>query len=117
MAPFRRSYVRAAIFQGRGFPRVLQRRFASKEKQERESIDVSRSEYSKSGTDSSAAAQVEAAYDPTVTDPLTEKKVAGKGNQDNALDVSPANPEVSKSSQDISQQTASAEKSDGKRKP
>jgi len=66
--------------------------------QDRESIDTEPTEYSKSGTDSESAAQEEAAFDPNNTKPETEKDVAGQGQgkAGNPLEVSPANPEVSK---------------------
>lgn len=53
-------------------------------------------QYSKSGTDDGASDESKAAYDPNITDPKQELKEAGKGEDGNPLDVSPANPEVSK---------------------
>jgi len=66
--------------------------------EDKDSINREPTEYSKSGTDDQAAAQEEAAFDPNDTNPESEKKTAGEGNdgRSNPLDVSPANPEVSK---------------------
>ncbi|KAL2069664.1 hypothetical protein VTL71DRAFT_14343, partial [Oculimacula yallundae] len=66
--------------------------------QDKDSIDTEATEYTKSGTDDGAAKQEEAAFDPSTTDPEQERKIAGKGTEGsgNPLDVSPANPEVSK---------------------
>jgi len=71
-------------------------RLPRKDSQDRNSINTEATEYSKSGTDDGAAKQEEAAFDPDITDPKTEEKVAGEGEgAGNPLDVSPANPEVS----------------------
>ena len=64
--------------------------------EDRNSINTDASEYSKSGTDDAAAHQNEAAFDPSQTDPQEQKDTAGKGNDVNPLEVSPANPDVSK---------------------
>jgi len=62
---------------------------------DREKIDRDANEYSKSGTDESGA-NAKAAFDPDITDPQEAKKKAGEGNDVNPLDASPANPEISK---------------------
>lgn len=62
---------------------------------DREKISPDANEYSKSGTDTSAAAQDEAAYNDNISDPQEAKKEAGKGNEVNPLDASPANPDIS----------------------
>ncbi len=62
---------------------------------DREKIDRDPNEYSKSGTDESASANEEAAFDPNITDPQEAKKKAGEGNDVNPLDASPANPDIS----------------------
>ncbi|CZS92801.1 uncharacterized protein RAG0_03305 [Rhynchosporium agropyri] len=72
------------------------RAYPRKNSQDKDSIDTEATEYSKSGTDDGAARQNEAAFDPSTTDPAEEKKIAGEGNEGNPLEVSPANPEVSK---------------------
>ncbi|PVH84183.1 hypothetical protein DL98DRAFT_512589 [Cadophora sp. DSE1049] len=74
------------------------RAYPRKDSQDKDSINTEATEYTKSGTDDGAAAQEEAAFDPKTTDPQKEKNIAGEGNEDsgNPLDVSPANPEVSK---------------------
>lgn len=75
--------------------------YPRKDSQDRNSINTEATEYSKSGTDDGAARQ-EAAFDPSKTSPESEKDTAGEGNEvskkesDNPLDVSPANPDVSK---------------------
>ncbi|RKF64889.1 hypothetical protein GcM3_128012 [Golovinomyces cichoracearum] len=70
--------------------------FPRKDFQDRNSIDPTRTEYSKSGTDSSSAEQEKASFDPKVTQPEQSREIAGKGIKGNPLEVSPANPEVSK---------------------
>ncbi|KAG9232328.1 hypothetical protein BJ875DRAFT_359901, partial [Amylocarpus encephaloides] len=60
--------------------------------EDRESINTEPTEYSKSGTDSQAAER-KGAFDPERTRPEEEKE---GGNNVNPLEVSPANPEVSK---------------------
>ncbi|PBP20968.1 hypothetical protein BUE80_DR008221 [Diplocarpon rosae] len=87
LSPVRRVFSQSAI---RGHPR--------KDSQDKDSINTEATEYSKSGTDDAAARQEEAAFDPSTTDPQEERKIAGEGNEEsgNPLDVSPANPEVSK---------------------
>ncbi|RDW75061.1 hypothetical protein BP6252_06203 [Coleophoma cylindrospora] len=70
--------------------------YPRKDSQDRESINTDATEYTKSGTDDTAAHEVEAAFDPKLTSPEGEKKKAGEGNDQNPLEVSPANREVSK---------------------
>lgn len=62
---------------------------------DREKIDRDANEYSKSGTDESAAKSEDAAFNPNITDPEEAKKKAGEGNDVNPLDASPANPDIS----------------------
>ncbi|OAP65295.1 hypothetical protein AYL99_01267 [Fonsecaea erecta] len=62
---------------------------------DREKMDPEPSEYSKSGTDDTSAANEEAAFDPNITDPQEAKRKAVEGNEVNPLDASPANPEIS----------------------
>ncbi|MCJ1319922.1 hypothetical protein MMC15_005258 [Xylographa vitiligo] len=66
--------------------------------QHKDSMNTEAQEYAKSGTDVDAANQNSAAFDPSKTDPIEQKEEAGKGKGDesNPLEVSPANPEVSK---------------------
>ncbi|TQS36204.1 hypothetical protein Golomagni_03351 [Golovinomyces magnicellulatus] len=73
-------------------PRV----FPRKDFQDRNSMDPTPTEYSKSGTDTSSAEQEKASFDPKVTQPEQAREIAGKGIKGNPLEVSPANPEVSK---------------------
>lgn len=81
----------------RSFSQTPFSRFPRKDSQDRTSINTEATEYSKSGTDDGAAKQEEAAFDPDITDPKKEETVAGEGQgSGNPLDVSPANPEVSK---------------------
>jgi len=54
-------------------------RFPRKDSQDRNSINTEATEYTKSGTDDGAARQEEAAFDPDITDPGKEEKVAGEG--------------------------------------
>jgi len=71
-------------------------RYPRKDSQDKDSINTEATEYSKSGTDDASARQEEASFDPSTTDPQQELDQAGEGNEGNPLDVSPANPQVSK---------------------
>ncbi|KAK5945904.1 hypothetical protein PMZ80_000043 [Knufia obscura] len=71
--------------------------------EDREQIDTQSNEYSKSGTDDSSGAQEEAAFDPNSSnDPDEARKKAGEGQEGNPLDVSPANPELSSGTSEVS---------------
>jgi hypothetical protein len=63
----------------RPFSQTPLSRFPRKDSQDRESINTEATEYSKSGTDDGAAKQDGAAFDPNITDPKKEEKVAGEG--------------------------------------
>lgn len=63
---------------------------------DRHKIDTGANEYAKSGTDDTAAQNESAAFNPNITDPQEAKKEAGKGNEVNPLDASPANPDLGK---------------------
>ena len=66
-------------------------------------MDTQSNEYSKSGTDGATAGQDEAAFDPNSSnDPDEARKTAGEGNEGNPLDVSPANPELSSGTSEVS---------------
>ncbi|CZR51958.1 uncharacterized protein PAC_01835 [Phialocephala subalpina] len=81
----------------RPFSRTPLAPFPRRGSEDKDSINTEATEYSKSGTDDASARQEEAAFDPSTTDPQKEKKVAGEGEgSGNPLEVSPANPEVSK---------------------
>jgi len=90
-------------------------RYPRKDSQDRESINTEATENTKSGTDDSAARQEEAAFDPNKTDPESEKGAAGVGNEQsgNPLEVSGANPDVSK---ERNQTEGGAEHGTGQRK-
>lgn len=62
---------------------------------DREKINTDANEYAKSGTDDTAAKNEEAAFDPNITSPEGAKEKAGEGNEENPLDMSPANKEAS----------------------
>lgn len=62
---------------------------------DREKMNTDANEYAKSGTDDTAARNEEAAFDPNITTPEGAKQKAGEGNEENPLDVSPADPKVS----------------------
>ena len=72
--------------------------FAKKDAQDKDSIDTSSNEYSKSGSDN-AAAHTDAAFDPRKTSPEASEASAENeaGSKDNSLNVSPGNHEVSHS--------------------
>lgn len=61
---------------------------------DREKMNTESNEGSKTGTDTSTAAQSDAAYNPNITQPQSEMEEAGKGNKHNPLDVSGANSEL-----------------------
>lgn len=63
--------------------------------QNRNKMNTDANEYAKSGTDDTAAKNEEAAFNPNITSPEMARQKAGEGNEENPLDVSPANPEVS----------------------
>ncbi|KAF2624484.1 hypothetical protein BU25DRAFT_154075 [Macroventuria anomochaeta] len=69
---------------------------AQKGAEDKDSIKTTSTEYSKSGSDD-AAAHTDAAFDPNQTSPEAAEASAEKeaGGQDNALNVSPGNHEVS----------------------
>ncbi|KAF2786864.1 hypothetical protein K505DRAFT_330059 [Melanomma pulvis-pyrius CBS 109.77] len=69
--------------------------YARKDSQDKDSIQPTSNEYSKSGSDD-AAASSGAAFDPSKTSPEAEKQTAEKEPGGNSLDVSPGNPEVSR---------------------
>ncbi|KAK5083894.1 hypothetical protein LTR05_006401 [Lithohypha guttulata] len=70
---------------------------------DREKIDRQSDEYSKSGTEEETAAQDHAAFDPNSSnDPEEAMKEAGKGNDVNPLDASPANPGLSSGTSEVS---------------
>ncbi|MCJ1461635.1 hypothetical protein MMC07_000232 [Pseudocyphellaria aurata] len=82
----------------RQFSRMTWLRYPRKDSQDRESMNTEATEYSKSSTDDEAAKHDEAAFDPNTTDPGEQKEKAGEagGDSNNPLEVSPANPDVSK---------------------
>lgn len=70
---------------------------------DREKMDTQANEYSKSGTDAASAEQEYTAFDPnSPNDPDEARKEAGKGNDVNPLDQSPANPELSSGTSEVS---------------
>lgn len=98
----------------RPFSQTAFARYPRKDSQDRKSIDTEGTENTKSGTDDGAAKQEEAAFDPKTTSPGKEKKIAGEGNEEsgNPLDVSAANPEVSKPTEETE---GGAEHGEGKK--
>lgn len=80
----------------RNLSQTASRRVPRKGYEDKDSINTEATEYSKSGTDDQAAKQEEAAFDPSKTSPEAQKDKAGEGITGNPLEVSPANPEVSK---------------------
>ncbi|KAF2735868.1 hypothetical protein EJ04DRAFT_511487 [Polyplosphaeria fusca] len=67
-----------------------------KDTQDKDSLNPTSTEYSKSGSDDAAAAG-DAAFNPNKTRPEEEKKTSNKESEGaGSLDVSPGNPEVSK---------------------
>lgn len=70
--------------------------FLQKDAQDKDSIQTTSNEYSKSGSDD-AAAHTDAAFDPKQTSPEAAEASAEQeaGGKDNSLNVSPGNHEVS----------------------
>ncbi|TVY85311.1 hypothetical protein LSUE1_G000208 [Lachnellula suecica] len=56
-------------------------RYPRKDSQDKDSINTEATEYTKSGTDDQSARNEDAAFNPDVTSPESEKNVAGKGNE------------------------------------
>jgi hypothetical protein len=70
---------------------------------DREKIDAQPNEYAKSGTDAETANNHDAAFDPNGSnDPEDARKEAGKGSDGSPLDTSPANPELSAGTSEVS---------------
>ncbi|KAJ9660519.1 hypothetical protein H2198_002455 [Neophaeococcomyces mojaviensis] len=112
LLPFRRAFAARSSFQAsriRTYAAVSagsetehpnHQREAQKD---REKIDRQSNEYAKSGTDDASAEQMDAAFDPNKSnDPDETRKEAGKGNEVNPLDASPANPEISSGTSEVS---------------
>jgi len=93
----------------RAFTQTSLARYPRKDSQDKDSIDPSPTEYSKSGTDADSAHK-SSAFDPSQTKPETEKN----SSEGSDLDVSPANPEVSKQ-RDQTEGGAENSPSEGKR--
>lgn len=74
-------------------------RRAYKDDQDRESVKPKAHEYTGSGTDGEAAENKDAAFNPDKTSPEAAKETAGKGNEGNPLESSPANHDVAKGGQ------------------
>ncbi|KAF2259512.1 hypothetical protein CC78DRAFT_537046 [Lojkania enalia] len=66
-----------------------------KDTQDKDSLNPTSTEYSKSGSDD-AAAHDDAAFNPNKTSPETEKETTTSTAGNDPLNVSPGNPEVSK---------------------
>lgn len=77
---------------------------AQKEAQlDREKMDAQPNEYAKSGTDAETASNPNAAFDGNSSnDPEDARKEAGKGGEGSPLDTSPANPELSAGTSEVS---------------
>jgi len=68
---------------------------------DRNKIDRQSNEYAKSGTDD--AASLDKAFDPNSSnDPEEARKEFGSGTEGNPLDASPANPELSSGTSEVS---------------
>ena len=86
---------RAAIARPQFFS-TIPPRFAQKDAQDKDSLKPRSTEYSKSGSDDSAA-HSDAAFNPDKTSPEEAEKTAEKeaGGKQNSLNVSPGNKDVS----------------------
>ena len=76
-----------AISQSAPFSQGAFRSFSKKNGQDRESINTESTEHTKSSTDDEAAAQNQAAYDPSRTSPESEMESAQKGNKVGCLSL------------------------------
>ncbi|KAK8158059.1 hypothetical protein BKA80DRAFT_184002, partial [Phyllosticta citrichinensis] len=72
--------------------------FPAKDTQDKDSLNPTSTEYSKSSGDDAAAQTTDAAFNPNKTSPEEETATANResGEDTNPLDVSPGNPEISK---------------------
>jgi hypothetical protein len=68
--------------------------------EDREKLNPKADEYSQSGSDDSTAANESASFNK-ISDPGEAKKEAGKGNEVNPLDASPANPDMSQPTSEV----------------
>ncbi|KAL2044772.1 hypothetical protein N7G274_002547 [Stereocaulon virgatum] len=90
----------------RQFSQFIYLAYPRKDSQDKDSMNTEATEYSKSATDDEGARQENAAFNLNITDPQEQKNVAGEGtgkgtvsksdDTNNPLEVSPANPELSK---------------------
>ncbi|KAF2670433.1 hypothetical protein BT63DRAFT_424377 [Microthyrium microscopicum] len=79
----------------RQFHETATTKYARKDSQDKDSIKPESSEYAQGSSDD-VAAKKDVAFDPNTTDPHQEKKDAGKGEEGNALENSPANSHLGK---------------------
>lgn len=68
--------------------------YPRKDTQDKDSLNPTSTEYSKSGSDDAAAATQDAAFNPNKTSPEEAQKAAEGESNINPLNVSPGNPEV-----------------------
>ncbi|KAL6874970.1 hypothetical protein J3F83DRAFT_729377 [Trichoderma novae-zelandiae] len=85
-----------ALLPRRPYHTTAARRLPYKNSQDRESLKPGSNEGTRSGRDDDVAAQGDAAFNPSKTDPESEKAAAGRGNETNPLNASGANQEFSK---------------------
>ncbi|TFB07158.1 hypothetical protein CCMA1212_000730 [Trichoderma ghanense] len=78
-------------------------RLPYKNSQDRQSLKPGTNEGTRSGRDEDVAAQKDAAFNPSKTDPESEKEAAGRGNETNPLNASGANQEFNKPMGDTAQ--------------
>lgn len=71
----------AFLSEKRHFSRTTSLAYPRKDSQDRESINTEATEYSKSGTDDEAARREDAAFNPDLTDPESQKAKAGESNK------------------------------------
>ncbi|PTB68925.1 hypothetical protein BBK36DRAFT_1157163 [Trichoderma citrinoviride] len=77
-------------------------RLPYKNSQDRQTLKPGTNEGTRSGRDEDVAAQKDAAFNPSKTDPESEKEAAGRGNETNPLNASGANQEFNKPMGDTS---------------
>ncbi|KAL7817645.1 hypothetical protein V8C44DRAFT_321320 [Trichoderma aethiopicum] len=93
--PLRRSCITAAALP-RQYHTTAALRLPYKNSQDRQTLKPGTNEGTRSGRDEDVAAQKDAAFNPSKTDPESEKEAAGRGNETNPLNASGANQEFNK---------------------
>ncbi|TVY48936.1 hypothetical protein LOCC1_G001382 [Lachnellula occidentalis] len=102
LSQLRLAGIRVPQTSTRHFSQRCSSQYPRKDSQNKDDLKPESTEYSKTGTDDQSAQNEDAAFNPDITSPEAEKKVAGKGNEGetngNPLDASPADKDISQQS-------------------